>query len=141
MRPTCTDCALKHIAQASILLSESYQGYPTHFYLSLGHLAEAGDELVQLYPSQAKMVRAERKKLETTPDYIPDFNRMLETISAECEVCALVPHNVNPIAWTKCELKYPSVQRRILSCVEQVEGQPGVQNPIAVCRSAIKCPG
>jgi len=139
MRPTCTDCALKHIAQASILLSESYQGYPTHFFLALGHLAEAGDELVQLYPKQAAMVRDERKKLETNQDYVPDFNRLLETISAECEVCALVPGS-NPIAWTKCELKFPSVQKKILSCVAQIEGDPGVRSPFAVCRAGISCP-
>ena len=139
MRPTCTDCALKHIAQASILLSESYQGYPTHFFLALGHLAEAGDELVQLYPKQAAMVRAERKKLETNPEYIPDFNRLLETISAECEICSLVPGS-NPIAWTKCELRHPSVQKRILSCVGQLEGDPRVKSPFAVCRAGISCP-
>ena len=139
MRPTCTDCALKHIAQASILLSESYQGYPTHFFLALGHLAEAGDELVQLYPAQASLVRAERKSLETNPEYIPDFNRLLETISAECEVCSLVPGS-NPIAWTKCELRHPSVQKRILSCVAQIEGDPRVRSPYAVCRSRISCP-
>lgn len=139
MRPTCTDCALKHIAQASILLSEAYQGYPTHFFLALGHLAEAGDELVQLYPRQAEMVRAERKKLETAPDYVPDFNRLLETISSECEICALVPGG-NPISWTRCELRFPSVQRRILSCVDQIEGRPGIVSPIAVCRARISCP-
>lgn len=45
MRPACPYCALKHLAQATILWSEANQGYSTHKWLALGHLAEAADEL------------------------------------------------------------------------------------------------
>jgi len=67
MRPTCPFCARKHIAQAIILLSESQQGYPAHFYLALGHLAEASDELVAEQPDRANIVRKVRKDLEEAP--------------------------------------------------------------------------
>ena len=164
MRPTCTDCALKHLSQASILLSEFHQGYPTHIFYALGHMAEAGDELVKEYPKHAEMVRAERKKLEENPDYSPDFNQLLEKIDTECEVCSLAnpgkKHNpgnpgprreYKPSAWTKCELKYPSVQRKIASCAKEIEKRqtcppskwgtsPSCVNPYAVCRTTIKCP-
>ena len=39
--------------QALVLLGEANQGYPEHFFLAIGHLAEASDELVQKYPEQA----------------------------------------------------------------------------------------
>ena len=155
MRPTCTHCALKHLSQASILLSESYQGYPTHFFYTLGHMAEAGDELVKEYPKYAELVRAERKKLEDDPEYKPDFEYLIETVDEECSVCQLEPgppHRPtgssplsrgarrNPVSWTKCELSHPSVQRKIVSCVQQLEGDPRVKNPFAVCRAGISCP-
>lgn len=155
MRPTCADCALKHISQASILLSEAHQGYPTHLFYSLGHLAEASDELVKEYPAYAEMVRAERKKLEVDHDYTPDFEGLLEAIAEKCVVCQLEPGSPiapagssplprgarrNPVSWTKCELAFPSVQRKIVSCVRQLEGKPGVVNPFAVCRASISCP-
>lgn len=149
MRPTCTDCALKHLSQASILLSESRQGYPTHRFYALGHMAEASDELVKEYPKYAAIVRKERKKLEDDPDYTPDFEELIKTVAEECSVCNLDPDSpvqafgrvrLNPIAWTKCELAHPEVQRKIESCVLQLEGAPGVRNPYAVCRAKIKCP-
>lgn len=159
MRPTCTECALKHLSQASILLSEAHQGYPTHLFYSLGHMAEASDELVKEYPKYAEMIRAERKKLEENPEYSPDFDTLLNTVAEECEICQLEPGpqlsivpmglsspsvgrgaRNNPIAWTKCEVKYPTVQRKILSCATQLEGVPGIRSPIAVCRASIRCP-
>lgn len=137
-----------------ILLSESHQGYPTHFFYALGHLAEASDELLQLYPQHAAMVRAERKALEADVNYAPDFDGMIKKIDVECDVCELAgnPRTVtpapanerkarhNPISWTKCELDYPSIQSKMLSCAQQLEGVPGIESPIAVCRASIKCP-
>ena len=151
MRPTCTHCAIKHLSQAMITLSESRQGYPTHRFYALGHMAEAGDELVKEYPKYAEMIRAERKKLEEDPDYTPDFEELIETVDEECSVCQLEPGSPplenplrgarrNPIAWTECEKLYPSVQRKIESCVLKLEGDSRVRAPIAVCRTAIKCP-
>lgn len=64
MRPSCRDCARKHLAQAVILMSESRQGYPGHYWLALGHLAEAGDELAADHPDLAAEVRRVRKSIE-----------------------------------------------------------------------------
>ena len=41
MRNSCLSCAMKHVTQSSILLSESEKGYPNHYWYALGHLAEA----------------------------------------------------------------------------------------------------
>ena len=64
MRPSCPYCAAKHISQAIILFSEAAQGYPPHWYLALGHLAEAGDELISKHPEHAAEVREVRKQIE-----------------------------------------------------------------------------
>lgn len=283
MRATCADCALKHISQASILVSESHQGYPTHLFYALGHLAEASDELIKEYPVYAALVREERKRLEADPSYAPNFDELLITIAEKCDICQLEPgttplekgvldysmrgarrnpdnskiperppplvndaepywleptklfgkpaYNVkqwlrprpvmqttdrkkaekrirtenayiylisrikdrkflidlaervglteeelegfsnasvigeitgsddypsiigelsgkiplsnpgNPISWTKCELAHPRVREKILSCVAQIEDDPRVRSPIAVCRASIGCPG
>ena len=153
MRPTCTECALKHLSQSSILLHESRHGYPGHIHYARGHMAEAEAELAKEYPEHADMVREERKKLEEDPGYTPDFDKLMEKIDTECEVCELSenPDGYRPYAWTKCELKYPSVRKKIISCVKKVEARqvcppeewgtsPSCVNPFAVCRKAIACP-
>ncbi len=128
MRQTCTDCAIKHLAQASILLQETRHGYPDHIYYARGHLAEAEAELAQLYPAHSDLVRKERKLLEADEDYTPDFTALMKKIDEECEVCELAG---NP-RLTSCELK-------IERCVLQLKDDPRVKNPYAVCRSAISC--
>lgn len=42
---------------------EGPQGYPRHRWLAVGHLAEAGDELVVKYPEMAQRVRGIRLKI------------------------------------------------------------------------------
>jgi hypothetical protein len=64
MRPVCLNCARKHLAQASILMSEAAQGYPLHAWLAMGHMAEAADELVAEYPEMANVIREHRKIYE-----------------------------------------------------------------------------
>ncbi len=68
MRPACAHCARKHLAQALVLLNESRQGYPLHFWLAIGHLAEASDELIWSPDPKlrdvAARIRLERKDLE-----------------------------------------------------------------------------
>lgn len=81
MRPSCLLCARKHLAQASILISEAAQGYPEHKWLALGHLAEAGDELIRDFPILAQRMRDERKKLEGAPVGTPfDVLALLQAI-------------------------------------------------------------
>ena len=61
MRTACLNCARKHLAQASILMMEAKQGYPLHEWFAMGHLAEAGDELVQEWSDVANEIREHRK--------------------------------------------------------------------------------
>jgi hypothetical protein len=83
MRPSCLNCARKHLAQAEILLHESKQGYPDHFWLCMGHLAEAADELLRDHQNLADQIRNERKLLEDDPEYqIP----IMDLIAAVSEV-------------------------------------------------------
>lgn len=61
MRPTCLDCARKHLAQSLVLVHEVEKGYPEHAWLAVGHMAEAEDELLSEYPEQAQAIRAQRR--------------------------------------------------------------------------------
>lgn len=81
MRNSCLSCALKHLAQSSILLSESVKGYPNHFWFSLGHLAEAEDELVKDFPQMSNMIRDNRVALEKDNKFKIDFDLIIEKIS------------------------------------------------------------
>jgi hypothetical protein len=60
MRPSCRDCARKHLAQAAVLMAEAQMGYPRHTWLAIGHMAEAADELVRDEPALANRIRQER---------------------------------------------------------------------------------
>lgn len=64
MRPTCLNCARKHLAQADILMMEAAMGYPLHAWYAMGHMAEASDELVDDYPDMANEIREVRKLYE-----------------------------------------------------------------------------
>jgi hypothetical protein len=68
-----------------ILLHESKQGYPTHFWLAMGHLAEAGDELLRDYREVADNVRNERKLLEDDPLYEIPILDMIDQVTEIAE--------------------------------------------------------
>lgn len=69
MRPSCLDCARKHLAQALILIHETEMGYPIHKWIAIGHLAEASDELLYDYPQMAHIIRAERLNYMENSNY------------------------------------------------------------------------
>lgn len=60
MRKGCLACAIKHVAQAQVLLDEAALGYPNHKWLACGHLAEAESELLGVDPELAKQIRPMR---------------------------------------------------------------------------------
>jgi hypothetical protein len=78
VRYPCADCTRKHIAQAVILINEAHQGYPAHRWLAVGHLAEAAEECIGLWPDRATALREQRLKLMDDPMYIPDLIQYLE---------------------------------------------------------------
>lgn len=92
MRPSCPDCARKHLAQAVVLLQEAQQGYPEHRWLAIGHLGEAADEIIQALPQVAASIREHRKRLEVDPAYPVPGMLLIEAIglavqSGKCKGC------------------------------------------------------
>ena len=82
MRPSCLNCARKHLAKAEINLTESKLGYPSFFWLCIGNMSEAEDELLRDYSELSKMIRNERKLLEDDPEYEIPIMDLIEAVSA-----------------------------------------------------------
>lgn len=60
-------CTRKHITQALVLLCESEKEpilYGWHRYLACGHMAEAEDEVLCLYPKMARDIRDKRVAID-----------------------------------------------------------------------------
>lgn len=111
-----------------------------HLYLIEG-LAEEGQGFAlsarerEFYKHLADFVRLTRKRME-----VEDYN--LHGVMAEV-MKNPGPRKYLPFALTECEKKYPSVKRKLSSCILQTEKKPGAYktfNPIAVCRTSVKCP-
>ena len=62
MRKACSDCTIKHLVQAMILMDEALLGYPLHRYLAIGHLAEAESEYLGVDISIAQQIREYRQE-------------------------------------------------------------------------------
>lgn len=130
-----------------------------HLYLIEG-LAEEGvgfslsEKERAFFQQLADLMRGIRKRLEAE-----DFDLhgvMRETMKAHGITTPLrVKHNPRgrdflPHNLTACENQYPSVQKKLKSCIKDLElaccgehttDYAGCQcNPIAVCRSSIPCP-
>jgi len=83
MRPSCLDCARKHLAQADILMMEAATGdYDTHVWYAVGHLAEAADELMDEYPHIAEKVRAERLRYMEDNEYKIEIGELIDLVSS-----------------------------------------------------------
>ena len=65
----CVLCACKHGAKAKAFLLEAKLGYPSAYWDCLANLSMMEDHLVNKYPSQARIIRSNRKELETYPNY------------------------------------------------------------------------
>ena len=75
-RPSCPRCVLKHLGQACVLYQESGQGYPSHLWLAIGHMAEAEAECQNIDSKFANVLRRERKKSED--GYIPNCELLIQ---------------------------------------------------------------
>lgn len=42
--------------------------------------------------------------------------------------------------WTECQLIHPSIQKKILACIKQIEGKTGGDDPFAICQASFSCP-
>ena len=82
MRPSCLNCARKHLAQADILIMEEATGdYPLHKWYAIGHLAEAADELMDEFPDLAAKIRQERLKYMEDGEKIA-IHELIELVSS-----------------------------------------------------------
>lgn len=126
-----------------------------HLYLIEG-LSEEGMGFAlsmkerQFYEDLANLVRLTRKRME-----VEDWNLhgvMREVMKAKHPKLQYIeisgnpgPRKYLPYGLTECEIDYPEVQKKLSSCIKQVEKQYGKEayktvNPVAVCRASIKCP-
>lgn len=80
MRPSCLDCAGKHLAQACVLLKETKTGYPAFRWFVIGHLAEAEAETVREYPELANEIREQRIAWNEDESIVIPFEELLAKI-------------------------------------------------------------
>lgn len=78
VRTACADCCRKHIAQAIILMNESFMGYPEHADMALAHLREAAEEIVAQDEAMAEAILAEHNKVDSNRDYYPELTPLLK---------------------------------------------------------------
>lgn len=84
MRQHCLQCFRKHLGNAAVLIEEVYDGYP-YKYMVIGHLDQAAQEIRELSPKLATLVRAHRIKLQMDWRYSIPFeaiNMYIDTIEA-----------------------------------------------------------
>ena len=80
MRKSCIDCVIKHITQAHILMLESKLGYPLHYYIAIGHLAEAEDEVADISLAMANRIRDIRKDIEQKENADFDVLELIQVV-------------------------------------------------------------
>ena len=89
MRKSCLYCTRKHLGQAEVLLYEAFNSYPEHFWLAIGHLAEAEAETQQKFLQFSRKIRLERCKL------MDNFDYPINIIALICEATELEKDNPN----------------------------------------------
>lgn len=104
MRESCRSCVLKHLAKASILLTESRLGYPEHFYLALGNLSEAEEECVGWNQKLAADIRELRLDIESHSDKDGDIIEMIKRVVKEWVVEEVVEKGIE-IECSRCGAK------------------------------------
>lgn len=98
-RPSCLDCARKHVGKARVKIIESKLGYPRHAWYACAEMGEAEDELVKTHPELAEAVREQRLVLQDSLDdattaslggeliidpdriEIPDFDTLMDVLT------------------------------------------------------------
>ncbi len=116
MRPSCYFCARKHISKASIKLQEAQLGYPAHIDLAIGELSEAEDELLELRPDLANLIRTHRKGLEASLSGDPTGAAYRVPIMELLKVCRDTPQ----------ALRSPPVAAPVSSVAAIIEASPAI---------------
>ena len=81
LRDSCLFCVLKHLGQASALMSEARQDYPAHRWLAVGHMAEAAEECCSGFPKLAAEIRKHRVRYMEDLDYVVPIVKLIEMAS------------------------------------------------------------
>jgi hypothetical protein len=69
------------LAECRVLAFETLKGYPHHYWDALGHMAQAEDEVLQIMPEEAAMIRSARKRWEDDPRIVPDFRALMYKVN------------------------------------------------------------
>jgi len=120
--PICPYCELKHVSDAM------YQSEGSRKQ----RLAKIQKELSKITHTPLKTYEQIRKvehKVEDYQSYLRGERHKVEDSIGG-----------NPIHFTDCEKRFPSVRKNLLSCYEQIKDQPGIKSPVSVCRTSVKCP-
>jgi len=64
-------------------MDESRLGYPSHWYLACGHMAEAESELLATYPGISEAIREHRVKMMEERSYTFPIMELLELLMEE----------------------------------------------------------
>lgn len=94
MRQHCLQCFRKHLGNAAVLLEEIYDGYGYKMF-AVGHLDQAAQEIREMYPELATLVRAHRIKLQNDWNYsipfeaLDSFIEVLESLDGGDELPAI----------------------------------------------------
>jgi len=121
-----------------------------HLYLIEG-LAEEGQGIAlsqkerSFYTDLSNLVRLIRKNMEVE-DY--NLHGVMREVMQKKHPIPLhgdnpYPRKYLPAGLTACERKYPSVQKRLASCIKQLEPKERrgeIKSAVAVCRASIACP-
>jgi len=75
MRQHCLQCFRKHLGNAAVLIEECLDGYK-YKHLVVGNLDQAAQEIREMYPSLATLVRAHRIKLQNDWKYSIPFEAL-----------------------------------------------------------------
>ena len=75
MRQHCLQCFRKHLGNAAVLIEECMDGYK-YKHLAIGHLDQAAQEIREMYPALATLVRAHRIKLQNDWTYSIPFEAL-----------------------------------------------------------------
>lgn len=75
MRSYCLDCVIKHLGQAMVTQQEAMLGYPEHILLTIGHLAEASEEIIGVSSNLSSEIRQWRLSvIEDSSTEVPYFD-------------------------------------------------------------------
>lgn len=97
MRQHCLQCFRKHLGNAAVLLEEVYDGYSGYRHMVIGHLDQAAQEIREMYPALATLVRAHRIKLQMDWTYqipfeaLDSFIEVLEELGGDKADFASLP--------------------------------------------------